>query len=508
MAYLVLTLAFLAAGYVYYVTVLHPLAKYPGPLLAKFTRFHNLWHAARGDSHLELYRLHQRHGRFVRWGPNKLSICSPTALKTIYGAKANVQKSGWYPAVFFSTSVFNVVDKNVHASKKRVIGHAFSDQAIRGMESHVIQVVREWATALNAAPGADGWTSAINMSDWSAYLTLDIIGELVFGKSFGTVSSSENRYFIGTLAQSVRVRNAIGQVPFLFKLNVDTLLMRDQKERRVKQIGFAFGALKKRLEAGFDPVGRKDILYYLQHGRDSETGQGLPEAELKSETVLLLSAGFDTTTTALASLWYFLGHHPAVLARLSASIRHDFASVDEICSGSAFSGNTYLRACEDEALRLCPPIPGLLPRTVCGGGIEVMGETFSQGIDLAVPTYALHHDANYFDCPFEYNPSRWLVKGEVGVAKEEGRSAEAVARSRQAFAPFSIGPRTCMAKNVALMELYISVAHILFEYDLRLAPGLECIGTGLHGEYLLKDFFLSGREGPFMQFRARQPAAN
>lgn len=261
------------------------------PVLAKVTGFYALWHAARGDSHLELYSLHQRHGRFVRWGPKKLSICSASALKTIYGAKANVQKSEWYPAVFFGTSVFNAVDKNVHARKKRVMANAFSDQAIRGMETHMTQVVRQWSAALGAEPKSDGWTSPRDMSQWSAFLTLDVLGELVFGKSFGTVSSSENRYFIGVLAQSVRVRNAIGQVPFLFKLSVDTLLMRGQKERRQKQIGFAFAAIQERLAAGPDGSGRKDMLHYLQHGRDSETGQGLPDAELKGETVLLLSAG-------------------------------------------------------------------------------------------------------------------------------------------------------------------------------------------------------------------------
>lgn len=217
-----------------------------------------------------------------------------------------------------------------------------------------------------------------------------------------------------------------------------------------------------------------------------------------------VSLGFDTTTTALAALWYFLVHNPHVLERLKATIRENFTSVEENSGGLAISRNIYLRACVDEALRLCPPIPGLLPRTVCAGGIEVLGNHFDQGIDIAVPTYALHHDGNYFDKPFEYNPSRWLVEGDVGVAKGEGRSAEAVGHSHQALAPFSVGPRACMAKNVALTELYISAARVLFEYDLRLAPGLEDVGTSLKGEYMLKDFFLSGKEGPFVQFRARE----
>lgn len=41
----------------------HPLAKYPGPLIAKVTDAYQLYYAWRGDRHLQFWRLHQKYGK-------------------------------------------------------------------------------------------------------------------------------------------------------------------------------------------------------------------------------------------------------------------------------------------------------------------------------------------------------------------------------------------------------------------------------------------------------------
>ena len=84
---------------------------------------------------------------------------------------------------------------------------------------------------------------------------------------------------------------------------------------------------------------------------------------------------------------------------------------------------------------------------------------------------------------------------------DEGNSADVLTKQREAFIPFSVGPRACIGRNVALFELYVSVARVLFSYDLRLSPGTEHLGVGPHGEYKVKDHFIVGKEGPMLQFR-------
>ena len=79
-----------------YRITLHPLAKFPGPVLAKVTELYPLYRSIVGDRHLTFWRLHEKHGDFVRYGPNQISVNTATRLKTIYGFKANIQKSSWY----------------------------------------------------------------------------------------------------------------------------------------------------------------------------------------------------------------------------------------------------------------------------------------------------------------------------------------------------------------------------------------------------------------------------
>lgn len=42
----------------------------------------------------------------------------------------------------------------------------------------------------------NGWSMALNMADWSNYLTFDIMGDLAFGQSFGMLEKSDNRFAI------------------------------------------------------------------------------------------------------------------------------------------------------------------------------------------------------------------------------------------------------------------------------------------------------------------------
>ena len=59
-------LSLYAVGVVIYRLTLHPLAKYPGPFLAKITDVHLAYHAWKGDRHLQFYRCHERYGMYQR----------------------------------------------------------------------------------------------------------------------------------------------------------------------------------------------------------------------------------------------------------------------------------------------------------------------------------------------------------------------------------------------------------------------------------------------------------
>lgn len=52
----------------------HPLAKYPGPWLAKISNLYAGYHSWRGDLHVDMMRCHDEYGDFVRYTPNGLLV--------------------------------------------------------------------------------------------------------------------------------------------------------------------------------------------------------------------------------------------------------------------------------------------------------------------------------------------------------------------------------------------------------------------------------------------------
>lgn len=149
-------------------------------------------------------------GTFVRFGPNSLSINSATALQSIYGFHAPVQKANFYTAFPANKHAYNThssIDKTAHARKRRVLAHAFSDGAVKAMERYILQNVRTFTNGLGASSDAvgtqrKGWGAGQNMADWCNYLTFDVMGDLCFGKAFGMLERDENRFAIGLIGNA------------------------------------------------------------------------------------------------------------------------------------------------------------------------------------------------------------------------------------------------------------------------------------------------------------------
>jgi hypothetical protein len=190
-----------------YRLTLHPLAKYPGPFLAKFTDIYLAYYAYKGSRHLAFQNAHLKYGPYARLGPNLLSVNTATGLKTIYGFRSNVRKASFYeafPSTPAAVSVHSAIDKMQHARKRRVMSSAFSDAAIRNLEKYILANVRVGCDLLGriAGGGEDneksvngkGWNNAWNAAHWCEWLVFDIMGDLVFGKAFGMLESPQNRF--------------------------------------------------------------------------------------------------------------------------------------------------------------------------------------------------------------------------------------------------------------------------------------------------------------------------
>lgn len=280
-------------------------------------------------------------------------------------------------------------------------------------------------------------------------------------------------------------------------------LVRDQ----VRLKSFCLQALARRREAQASDKAApgKDFFHHLFLGKDPDTGLGYTDDGLLSETLLLVIAGSDTSSTCLAAAFFYITRHPAVLSRLTAEIR-SLKVENDICAANVTEARMpYLRACIDETLRIAPPVPAHIPREVLPGGAVIDGTFYPAGTVVGVSAYALHHNEEYFPEPFTFSPERWIVDPASSV------SSESVERARLAFCPFSVGIRGCMGKNMAYLEISLALTWLLWHFEVRLKAG-DRTGAGgsekgegreLKGEYQMHDCFVVKRDGPVVQFRAR-----
>ena len=158
---------------------LHPLSPHPGPLLARLTALPDLYHAHRGDKHIHLHRLHSIYGPVLRFSPNSLSINDPAALRAIYAHGANVQKSETFYHAFRAApgavSTLLATERVQHARKRRIMGQAFSEGAMRGVERYVLANVEVWLRGIGEGveeARAEGrrWSEGVDMGRWDNYL--------------------------------------------------------------------------------------------------------------------------------------------------------------------------------------------------------------------------------------------------------------------------------------------------------------------------------------------------
>jgi hypothetical protein len=67
----------------YRLSPLHPLAKYPGPLLARVTRFYQVFYTSKGKQHLHHQRLFAQYGDYVRTGKSIFNQARTARLKFV-----------------------------------------------------------------------------------------------------------------------------------------------------------------------------------------------------------------------------------------------------------------------------------------------------------------------------------------------------------------------------------------------------------------------------------------
>ncbi|KAH6678007.1 cytochrome P450, partial [Halenospora varia] len=482
----------------------HPLAKDPGPLLAACTDWYTVYWIANGSRHLELHKQHKKHEKHVRFGPNHVSINSGAASRDLHDVNANTFKSTAYSSFkrFFGAEMsLTTVDHKAHAFRRRVNMSALTPAAVKSLQKCVTPHVDFLIEKIDRSIG-------FNKTVWGP------------GQDMGHTRDEKNRHFVHDLPKGVAGIHLVGHMQWLFLFNMHKVLFNELIVGVSQLMALGRSFANNRLEDGKKGIASGDIWEALLASRDPKTGRAFTSEELTSEASLFIIGGTDGMITATTSMLFYLLHCQHTLDRLVHDLREAFPPTvekDRPCpirfACPELQRITWLFACIDEAMRIRPPVPSILPCRVGPGGILVDGEFFPEGTDLGIPHYSLHRSADIFADPLAYKPGRWVTTSQNECNGEKsGVCLRAGVGSAPSFTPFGAGRSSCIGKDFAYKEVSYILACLIWLFDMKLDQNDvtdEGLRTGPEGrerkdEFQLYDRFVGEQSGPMVQFRLRQ----
>ncbi|XP_037955925.1 cytochrome P450 12b1, mitochondrial [Teleopsis dalmanni] len=169
----------------------------------------------------------------------------------------------------------------------------------------------------------------------------------------------------------------------------------------------------------------------------------------------MLMAGIDTTSSAFVTTLYLLSKNQSKQDCLREELYKILPQPHMPLTEANTKQMPYLRACIKESLRITPITPGNL--RMAAKNLVLSGYRVPKGTGVLMGIMALSNSEEYYSRSAEFLPERWLKSGE---------NACPMAKSTNAFTylPFGFGPRTCIGKRIAEMEIETLLARLIRNY--------------------------------------------
>lgn len=443
--------------------------------LAATTRLWCAKNSYMGKRYTSIEEAHKRLGPVVRISSSHLSFNDPAAIKDIYGHinGGKILKDEFYDNLAGEFhNIANVRDREEHSRKRKYFSNAFALKNIADMEPLVQGFVEKLLNKLDSVASSH---ETININKWLNFFTFDVIGTVAVGKSFGFLENGTDAAWgqyknakrnhlvkstIESLHSAFNFKVALGQMSRQWYLVLFKLLQPwTQGGKDLSMFtSVAINQVRRRLDEGCT---HEHTDFFDRALLDKEgKSRGLPFMELVSEAIVLLNAGSDTTASSLTSLIYEVARNPDIQKKLHRELDEALGHNPGPANFHQVKSLPYLKATLDENLRLNPPIPYGPPRVVIAPqGIQVAGHHIKTGTTVSVPTHSIHRLESVFPDPLRFRPERWLEHSEEGDKD----------MMQKTFIPFSVGPRSCLGRNLAMMEQQVLLGSLFHQYEIRLA---------------------------------------
>ncbi|KAF7187602.1 Pisatin demethylase [Pseudocercospora fuligena] len=450
--------ALLCLTYAIYILFFSPDRDIPGPLIARFTA---LWYTRallRGDFEEVNHDLHKKYGQAVRLAPGYYSISDPSAIRKIYSGPpndpdTNYNKSPWYDAWFLPGSriLFNEPSAVIHSQMRRRYGEAYSMSFILSFEHYVDECITVFSQRLKEFYKAG---KPVDLAWWFQCFAADAVGMTTYGQRFGYLDEGKDiEGMLGIVHANTSYGAVIGSYhwlhPFLFHImQFGSELGLIDGNARAAVGRYAATKLEERKRSRSKTRIVKDQLDEFLAYQDQHANS-FNDFNILDALCANLVAGSDTTAITLCALIYHVHKDSRILAKLRKEL--DDADLSSPVTLKQTLSLPYLQATISETLRLHPAVGLPLWRTVPPSGLQVDDILIPAGSNVGGNAWVLHGDSDVF------RPERWL----------EASKEELAAMSQNDFA-FGAGNRTCLGKNVSLIEIGKLVPELLRRFGFEL----------------------------------------
>jgi cytochrome P450 len=307
-------------------------------------------------------------------------------------------------------------------------------------------VVREWRHA-----GQTG--SPVNVAERMHRLTFNVVGRVLLGIAPDTLDAY-SRQLQAIALQLLQYMNDRATQPWALPGWLPT-----PRNRQFRRAVAVYDALVQQIIAARRQAlhsagaAATDVLALLLAACDDTSGQGMSDRQLRDEVITFIGAGAETSAPALSWTWYLLAQHPEIARRVHAEL-------DTVLGGRTPTLHDlphlpYSRMVLDEALRLYPPSV-VLPRQA-NAADTISGYAVPQDAIVVISQYVIHRHPGVWSGPEQFQPERFTP-------------AQEARRHRFVYIPFGEGPRMCIGKSFALVEMHLVLATIAQAYTLQVVP--------------------------------------
>jgi len=360
--------------------------------------------------------------------------------KLVSGGLGNLRKGAVGSGLFTSDT-----DDPLWARAHNILMTPFSLQSMRDYMPKMLdladQLTDKWS---RANPGEE-----VDVPADMTRLTLDTIALCGFGYRFNSFYRETPHPFVEAMVRVLsESQNRMRQMPIQTRLRVkatrqledDNAFMNDLVDRIIAE---------RRAEG---PTGDStDLLGRMLTGVDKQTGEMLPDENIRAQCITFLIAGHETTSGLLSFAIYYLINNPDVLARARAEVDEVFGST-AAPTFEQVHRLRYVRQILDETLRLWPTAPGFTrqPRedTVIGGRYAIPAHT-----PILILSQALHlHTEVWGPDAAEFNPDHTAAERMTAIPPN-------------AYKPFGTGARACIGRQFAIQEALLVLGMLVQRFD-------------------------------------------